>query len=258
MWFKIKSYLHFLLTSTNQHGVHSPFVFDLICHCIYKKTPKVQLNLFKQTKKWLYLNDETITVTDFGKGSSIFKSNQRKVNDIAKVAGISTKKAGLLMRLIAYFNAKNCLEIGTSVGLGTSAMHIAHSTANITTLEGCKQTAQIAKQLFHHFNFNNINIHIGEFENTIPQVIQNETFDLVYFDGNHQKKPTLFYFNNCLKTVSNNSVFIFDDINWSNEMANTWEEIKAHPKVTVTIDLYFWGLVFFRTEQLKQHFKIRV
>ena len=41
-------------------------------------------------------------------------------------------------------------------------------------------------------------------------------------------------------------------------MTEAWEQIKAHPKVTVTIDSYEWGWVFFRKEQRKQHFTLRM
>jgi hypothetical protein len=41
-------------------------------------------------------------------------------------------------------------------------------------------------------------------------------------------------------------------------MENTWEIIKKHPKVKVTIDTFQWGIVFFRAEQEKEHFVIRV
>uniref|UniRef100_UPI00404B6DEF hypothetical protein n=1 Tax=Flavobacterium sp. TaxID=239 RepID=UPI00404B6DEF len=34
------SYLKFLLKSTNQHGVHSPFVFDLVTKCLYQYDKK--------------------------------------------------------------------------------------------------------------------------------------------------------------------------------------------------------------------------
>ena len=40
------------------------------------------------------------------------------------------------------------------------------------------------------------------------------------------------------------------------EILEAWEEIKKHPKVTVTIDLFWIGIVFFRTEQVKEHFTI--
>ena len=32
-------------------------------------------------------------------------------------------------------------------------------------------------------------------------------------------------------------------------MELAWEDIKNHPQVTVTIDTYQWGFVFFRKEQ---------
>ena len=81
---------------------------------------------------------------------------------------------------------------------------------------------------------------------------------MVYFDGNHQKAATLEYFQHCLQFVNNESFFIFDDIHWSKEMESAWEEIKKHPKVKVTIDTFQWGIVFFRKEQEKEHFIIRV
>ena len=81
---------------------------------------------------------------------------------------------------------------------------------------------------------------------------------MIYFDGNHQKEATLQYFNQLLKTAHNDSVFIFDDIHWSKEMTEAWETIKNHPKVTVTIDTFFWGFVFFRKEQVKEHFIVRL
>jgi predicted O-methyltransferase YrrM len=92
----------------------------------------------------------------------------------------------------------------------------------------------------------------------LPEIIEKTNFNFIYFDGNHQKEATLNYFNMCLQTVDTNAVFIFDDIYWNKEMHETWEIIKQHPKVTVTINTYFWGIVFFRNEQLKQHFTIRV
>jgi predicted O-methyltransferase YrrM len=83
-------------------------------------------------------------------------------------------------------------------------------------------------------------------------------YQLIYFDGNHSKEATLNYFELLLPTVTNETVWIFDDIHWSPAMEAAWEVIQKHPKVTVTIDTFQWGLVFFRLEQPKEHFVIRV
>ncbi len=257
-WFKIRSFIAFLLASKNRHGVHSPFVYNLVDKCFNAKTNLSKMNSFKSIQKSVYSNHNSIIITDYGKGSSIFKNNKRKVSDIAKIAGISAKRAKLLLRIIDYFKPINMLEIGTSVGLGTSVLSIGNTEAKIVTLEGCENTAEIAEGLFNANHLNNIQLIVGNFNNTMSSVTKNKQFDLIYFDGNHQKSATLLYFNQCLETAHNDSIFIFDDINWSIEMQQAWEEIKNHSKVTITINTFFWGIVFFRKEQEKQHFIIRV
>ncbi len=258
MFFKLKSYFYFLLKSTNKHGVHSLFVYNLVTKCFQKKTAKESFNLFLHYKNYLLDNKKSVKVTDFGAGSKIFTSNTRQIAKIAKIAGISNTKATILIRLIDYFKPSNILEIGTSLGLGTTALFIGNLTSKITTLEGCPETAKIAQQQFNLFKFKTIDVMIGDFKKTLPKSTKNKQFDCVYFDGNHQKEPTLSYFETCLKTIHNDSFFIFDDIHWSKEMEETWHIIKQHPKVTVTVDIYHWGIVFFRKEQEKEHFTIRI
>jgi len=252
------NYFKFLAKSTNSHGVHSPFVFDLVTKCFYVKTDNDNLKKYKSFKENLINNNQFIEITDFGAGSKVFKSTKREISKIAKVAGISDKKAQLLIRFVNYFKPKNILEIGTSLGLGTSAIYLGNKNAKITTLEGCPNTAEVASENFNHFNLKNIEIITGSFKKTIPNAINNKNFDIIYFDGNHNKEATLNYFNQCLKTIHNESIFIFDDIYWSKEMQEAWEIIKKHTKVTVTIDCYYWGIIFFRIEQAKEHFTIRV
>ncbi|MDO9262230.1 MAG: class I SAM-dependent methyltransferase, partial [Flavobacteriaceae bacterium] len=77
-------------------------------------------------------------------------------------------------------------------------------------------------------------------------------------DGNHQKAATIAYFEQCLKSVHNDSMIIFDDIHWSTDMEEAWEIIQKNPLVTVSIDTFQWGIIFFRKEQEKEHFVIRV
>ena len=99
MLFQIKSYLQFLWHSKNEHAVHSPFVFSLLTKCFYDKKLKSEYSILKSYRQSLLENKNTIEVTDFGAGSKVFKSNTREINKIAKTAGISPKRAELLIRI---------------------------------------------------------------------------------------------------------------------------------------------------------------
>ncbi|SDR69634.1 O-methyltransferase [Christiangramia echinicola] len=270
MYFQLKSYLTFLFRSQNQHGLHSPFVYDLVTKCFYDRSDYKDYKLIKNYRNDLLSNKDQIEVKDFGAGSRVFKSNLRPVFSIAKNAGITLHRAKLLYRITNYLNIKNALELGTSLGIASSAI-ASNRTTQLITVEGCEETARIARQQIKKYDLNNIQLIKAQFETAISQLSSNieqqttnnkpqtsEKFDLIYFDGNHQKQATLDYFSKLLPTAHNNSVFIFDDIHWSPEMEEAWEEIKSNPKVQVTIDNFQWGLVFFRKEQAKQHFTIRV
>ncbi|RTY82320.1 class I SAM-dependent methyltransferase [Flavobacterium sp. ZB4P23] len=258
MLFQIKSYLQFLWHSKNEHAVHSPFVFTLLTRCFYDKKSKPEYTILREYRNSLLANNNTIEVTDFGAGSKVFKSNSRVIAKIAKTAGISPKRAELLFRITNYFQPDSILEIGTSLGLATSALALGNLKAQIITLEGCPETARQAQLQFKKFNFNTICSEITEFSTYLQtESLKPKTHNLIYFDGNHSKKATLDYFEVLLPTITNETLWIFDDIHWSPEMEQAWEIIKNHPKVTVTIDTFQWGLVFFRREQPKEHFVIR-
>ncbi|MGC1633764.1 MAG: class I SAM-dependent methyltransferase [Gelidibacter sp.] len=254
---QIISYIKFLLKSSNQHGVHSPFVYDLVTKCFYDKTNYSEYEALKTYRSELLQNKKTITVTDFGSGSKVFKSDQRSINAIAKTSGTSLKNTKLLFRMARYFQSSSILELGTNLGIGTYALALGNPKATISTIEGCTEILKVAQQQFSDKKISNITAIQGDFKEEIQGLTQNPC-DLIFFDGHHSKDATLTYFEMLLPNAHNDSIFIFDDIYWSKGMTEAWEIIKAHPQVTVTIDIFNWGLVFFRKEQAKEHFKIRV
>ncbi|MDX1774415.1 class I SAM-dependent methyltransferase [Oceanihabitans sediminis] len=257
MQHQAKQYIKFLKNSTNQHGVHSPFIYNLVTKCFYNKTRFTDYKTLSQYRETLYNNHTIIEVKDYGAGSRIFKSNKRKVSKIAKTAGVTKKRAKLLYRIANYLQTDSMLELGTSLGLATAALSLGNKKGTITTIEGCTETAAIAKQQFQDFKLKNIDIKVNDFTAEINN-LKIKNFDLIYIDGNHQKDATLSYFNTLLNHIHNDSLMIFDDIHWSEEMTEAWQEIKDHTKVTASIDCFYWGIVFFRKEQVKEHFIIRL
>mgnify|MGYP000441011722 CR=1 FL=1 len=103
MLFILKSYLKFLWNSKNEHGVHSPFVFDLVTKCFYDTKKHTEYSLLKEYRKSLLKNKNYIEVSDYGAGSKVFKSNKRQISKIAQTAGISQKRAELLFQITNYF-----------------------------------------------------------------------------------------------------------------------------------------------------------
>lgn len=256
--FKAFSYLKFIYYSTNHHGVHSPFIFNLVTKCFYNQN--IDYNVILKTyREDLLRNHHSIQVKDFGAGSKVFKNSNRQISKIAKVAGVSVANAKLLYRLVFYLKPQSMLEIGSSLGLATVAMSLGNPQSKITCIEGCPETASQFTFHLRKYNLSNVRLVVSDFDSYLHSAqVQNSKFDLIYFDGNHSYDATLSHFNSLLHTVTNNSVWIFDDIHWSMDMQNAWNKIKMHPKVKVTVDTFQWGIVFFRAEQAKQDFVIRV
>ncbi|GGH16175.1 O-methyltransferase [Pedobacter zeae] len=254
----IKDYLKHRLTAKTRHGTHSPFVYKLADEVIYDFTDKSEYKNIEEQRKKLFNDDSIITVTDLGAGSHLNKNRTKKISQIAKNALKSPRLAKLIYRLAKHTQPKSAIELGTCLGITTAYLAKTDTQTEVITIEGCPQTAEVAKKNFQELNLTNIELHVGNFDVILPDIIANQPgLDFVYIDGNHRKEATLNYFKWCLPKVNENSLLIFDDIYWSEGMKEAWAEIKNHPDVTVTVDLFWIGLVYFKKGQAKEHFKLK-
>ena len=196
-----------------------------------------------------------LNVTDYGTAEGESSLRQLNVSYIARHYTSGIKKAGLLYRLSKYFKPETILELGTSLGIGTTALVLGSSQQKIISLEGCPQTASVAKENFNSGGLTNIEVITGKFDKTLPSALEKiSAVDFVFIDGNHRSIPTLSYFEQCLAKANENSLFIFDDIHWSVDMERAWAQIQNHSSVSITIDLFVVGLVFFNKGIAKQNF----
>ncbi len=245
-------YIKYWFSAKTAHGIHSPFVFELYNEVINKKGNYYSFDKIELLRRKLLISNKEIDVTDLGTG----KSGKRMLREIAERSAKDKKYCELLFRLAYHFKPNTILELGTSLGISTSYLASANQNAKVITIEGCPNTANEARKNFQSLGLQNIESITGNFDDVLCQLPIADC-QLVFFDGNHKKEPTLKYFSQCLESTHNDSAFIFDDIHWSDEMEEAWEEIKSHPRVSVTIDLFFLGLVFFRKEQAKENFIVR-
>jgi predicted O-methyltransferase YrrM len=241
------------------HGVHSPFVFDFIIHVLNDKKNYDSYSKIESLRNQLLVDNSTIEVQDFGAGSAVIPFKNRKIKDIASSSLKKKKYAQLLFRIAKYYQSKKIVELGTSFGITTCYLASANPDSNVFTFEGAKNISKIAMDNFEKAGLKNVELIEGNFEKTLSvNKEKTENVDLLFVDGNHRKKATLEYFNFFLKKRTAESIFIFDDIHWSKEMEEAWELIQQHDSVTLTIDLFFIGLVFFNKDfKVKQNFIIR-
>ena len=246
-------------SSSKGHGVHSPFVFEFIKFVKNDKQHYICYNEIEKLRKKLLADKTIIEVEDFGAGSAVIKTNKRAVYKMAQSSLKPKRFAQLLFRIVQHYKPKTIVELGTSFGI--TSCYLAHGFANATlyTLEGASSIAAIARKNFATLGLQNVKLLEGEFSKTIPQLFSLiHKVDLAFIDGNHRKESTLQYFTQLLNFSSPSTILIFDDIHWSREMEEAWEHIKAHDAVTLSIDLFFTGIIFLRKEfKEKQHFSIR-
>ena len=239
-------YASHYLTSKTRHGVHSPFVYKMIDEVIYDYSVKGYEEEIEGLRTSLKADNRVIRLTDLGAGSMLNKRREKAVKNIAKNAFKPSRIAKLLARLAGFSNPETIIELGTCLGVTSSYLAKAVPAVRVISVEGCPETATIAKENFEKQGLKTIDLRVGNFDVILPQIIEEqEKIDFLFIDGNHRKQATLDYFYACLVKVHEGTMLIFDDIYWSKGMKEAWKEIKNHPQVTVTVDLFYVGLGVF-------------
>ena len=249
------NYLIYFFSSGNKHSVHSPFIYDFVTKVINARRIKPEYHTYELIRSKMLKSNAEIEIKPIGASSY---SGKRKLRDVVKISAKSAKYAELLERLCAYFNPEFAIEIGSSVGMSTMYQAAGIRQGYLFALEGNHDSIKVAQHNIEQAELPHVQFREGLFENTLPELLNElPRVDYVFFDGNHQLDATLKYFELCLQKAHRGTVFVFDDIRWSDDMLLAWNKIKNHPLVTVSVDLYSMGIIFFRTEQEKEHFTIR-
>ncbi|HXB06907.1 MAG TPA: class I SAM-dependent methyltransferase, partial [Puia sp.] len=119
--------------------------------------------------------------------------------------------------------------------------------------------ARTALENLRGLGLTNVEVSTGNFDDLLDPLLEKiGPVGLAFVDGNHRREPTLRYFESLIGHSARAAVLIFDDIHWSREMEEAWMQIREDPRVYLTIDLFFIGLVVVRDEfKVRQGFTIR-
>ena len=257
----VLKYLRYYFTAANGkgHGIHSPFVFEFITRVLNDTIHYPEYATIESLREDALKNHKEITINDLGAGSGQTKSNTRTISSIARNAAKPKKFGQLLYRMAKFYKPSTIVELGTSLGFTTAYLATGNAAAKVITMEGSENVLAEAQFHFDRLTLENIRTVIGNFDDVLdPTISALTSIDLAFIDGNHRYEPTLRYFNSLLSKTNNESIIILDDIHWSAEMEKAWEHCKDHSSVTLSIDLFFIGILIFRKEiKEQQHFVIR-
>lgn len=247
-------------SSGKGHGIHSPFVFSFITQVLRDRTVYPDYERVENWRKQLLRDTTRLLLVDYGAGSVSGALRERTVASLARTAAKPRRWGQLLYRMARFYQCRHIVELGTSLGITTTYLALAAGRdGRVVTAEGAPALATRAAAHFREWELEQVRVLEGPFDDQLPAIREAiPQPDLVFIDGNHRKDPTLYYFETFRPRTGEEGILVFDDIHWSAEMEEAWEQIRRHPEVRCTVDLFFIGLVFFRTGfREQQHFSIR-
>ena len=256
----ILSYLRWQAQARDRQGhrVHSPFLYSLITNNLHQSLKADWVADVERYRRQLLTDRSTVSVTDYGTGSRLGGNDKRRVCDIARHSSTSPRDGRLLCNLATAMQCRNILELGTNLGLGT--LYLAHSGSckRLVTIEGCPNLSTIANNNFNRLCTNKITVINEEFSKALPKALKMlPSLDFLFIDGNHNGDATFSYFTQCLPYAGNDTVFVIDDIHKDSSMESAWAKIIDNEKVTLSLDFFTMGVLFFRSQLSKQTICLR-
>ena len=188
---------------------------------------------------------------DFGKNEKV----KVKVSELASRSATRDFEATLVAKVVRYFGSRRYLELGTNIGKATSIVALTNPKTIVHSIEGNTAIADFARKSIQELGLGNVRIENSTFDEFFAQ--NSTKYDCIFIDGDHRYEPTLKNYENAKQSLIAEGPIILHDIYWSRGMTDAWKKIVADKSATVTIDLFFFGMVFFRPSQAKEHFRIR-
>ncbi len=251
----VRGYLHHWLHALNEHSLQAPFIYNLYCNVIKNDRLLPVFQPIEATRHRLLRCSDQIAVSNLGAPSRVSAQSTRKVSSVAR-HGLSSAKFGRLLYRLATYNSSNYLvELGTSLGITTLYLATARPAGVVYTLEGGGAIADRAERVFNDLGHYDIHLVRGDIDHTLPDLLQQlPRVDFAYLDANHRYEPTVAYFEQVVARTDERSIVVIDDIYWSGEMQRAWRHIQQHPAVSLTLDLFDAGLVFFTPLSIRQDY----
>lgn len=251
----ICEYIKYIAKAKGRHQIHSPFVYELVDVCFSQKVAKKDKKTLARFTSTLY-NDKNNYEFDTQGAGSKRKNTFAQIKQYATNARTKGKYWTLLYKISTHYKPTRILELGTNFGFGSLAFSLGHPSAEIDTVEGSNILYEINQKNFKNFSNHKIEFHRNTFDtffDTKPQT----KYDLIFIDGDHTSEKLFKHLKKAIEYAHNETFILIDDIRWSGDMYDAWEQITADKRFNLTIDLFKLGIILLKENKEKEHFIIR-
>lgn len=253
-----RRFFPFYLRANTLYDVHSPLVVSFIREVLEDDRQYYAFPTIEAYRKSLRENRNVLSIRDYGAGSQTNRSRQRPISELAQAISVSPRLGRLLFRLVRWHQPNQMLELGSALGISGMYQAAAAPSASFTTIEGNPETAQFTARQFPQIGLPQVEVLSGTFEQVLPQYLADRPpLDYLFIDGDHRLSPTISYVRQCRPHMPANALIAIADIYWSPEMQQAWRYLQKLPGVTLSIDLFEIGLLWFRLD-IRQPLHLRL
>jgi predicted O-methyltransferase YrrM len=251
-----KAWFRHMVKAKGPHGVHSPFVYDLITKVLRNKKRSSLYAAIERERSRLKSCKDELDVIDYGAGSRVHTGSRRSVQSIARTALQPASHARALTMIAG--QSQRILELGTSLGITTAHFAAALPQATIYTIEGSEAIAEQAQHVWRRLNLKTIESVVGDFDAVLHSVLTRmQQVDCLIIDGNHSGDACLRYLEMALPFCNEGTVFIIDDIYWSPSMTDAWMRLVEDERFTLSLDFFDFGVLYCTRGRVKEHFVLK-
>lgn len=217
---KIATRLLYKVRHHKGHGVHSPFVFDLINNVI-------------EEKRSYYSYQEIQSFLD--------QNNTLK---------LSLKKEDLLsFRLVNYFGAHKILEIGAGNGVNTLCLAAPSSKIECLSIEADDTKRNNLGEIYKLFENR---ITLAKSFSDIPD----QKFDCIYLDLNNYNDLSEEQLMALVTNCHEKSFIVIKGIRRNKKQNQLWKCLKSNERRTAELDLFNTGILFFDKQLYRWKYQI--
>lgn len=155
----------------------------------------------------------------------------------------------LLRRIVEGLGSKRILELGTNTGFSGCYFLSLPQVEELVTIEGSTVLAEIADQNLSRIS-KNFRLMVTLFDDALDELMaENQKFDCVFIDGQHEREALLHYINRSIPLLNEGGALIIDDLYWSDDMFNAWQEICQDQRFSQTVNLTSKGVCLLANEK---------